>query len=85
MRASKPVMARTQASEREFTASFDPSSGQLRITEGAKLLHALRPPDSWLALASISQASGWGTRPSEADVSAYLQSYVASLLARQAS
>jgi hypothetical protein len=78
MRASKPVTARIKLGDREIIASFDASSGQLRITEGAKILQALRPPDSWLAMASISQASGWGTRPTVEDLSAYLQGFVAS-------
>ncbi|WP_277182880.1 hypothetical protein [Caballeronia sp. BR00000012568055] len=78
MRASKPVMARLKLGDREIIASFHASSGQLRITEGAKILQALRPPDSWLAMASISQESGWGTRPTVEDLSAYLQGFVSS-------
>jgi hypothetical protein len=81
MRASKPVMARMKLGDRDIIATFDASSGQLRITEGAKILQALRPPDSWLAMASISQASGWGTRPTEEDLNAYLQGFVSAQLA----
>jgi hypothetical protein len=83
MRASKPVMARVDLAGRAIQATFDPSTGHLRITEGAKILHALAPPDSWLALASISQASGFGTRPSQGDLDAYLQGYVQAHLVQQ--
>ncbi|ASW04436.1 hypothetical protein [Paraburkholderia aromaticivorans] len=73
MPASKPVVARVNLDDRIICATFDQSTGRLRISEGAKVLHSLLPPDSWVAIASVSQSSGWGTRPSEADLGVYLR------------
>lgn len=79
MRPSSSVMSCINIAERLICAKFDPSKGQLRVTDGSKVLHTLDPPDSWLAIASVSQSSGWGTHPAEADLKAYLEAYAASL------
>lgn len=85
MPASKPVVARVNLADRIICATFDQSTGRLRIIEGAKILHALLPPDSWIAIASVSQSSGWGTRPSEADLGVYLRCYMSIQPSAQAS
>ncbi len=69
-------MAKIDVGGRIVCATFAPSSGRLRITEDSKLLQVLSPPDSWVAIAAASQSSGWGTRPSEADLTAFLEGYV---------
>lgn len=76
MRAAKPVMAKVNVEGRVVWATFDPSSGRLKVTEDSKLLQVLAPPNSWLALAAASQSSSWGTRPSEDDLTAFLEGYL---------
>jgi hypothetical protein len=76
MRGPKTVSARLAVGGRVFSANFDRTTGRLRITDGARLLQLLVPPDSWLAIACVSQSSGWGTCPTEADLGAVLSSYV---------
>lgn len=76
MRATGPVMAKIDVEGRIVCATFEPSSGRLQISEDSKLLQVLSPPDSWVAIATASQSSGWGTRPSEADLMVFLEGYV---------
>jgi hypothetical protein len=57
-------------------AAFDQSTGPLRVTEGTTMLEVLKRPDSLMAIAPVSQSSTWGTRPSRADLSAFLAQYV---------
>ncbi len=77
MRATK-LVAKVRFSDRAFSATFDETTGQLRIRQGSKAIHSLHPPDSWLAVAvaARSTASGWGTRPSVEDLEAVLKEYL---------
>ncbi len=74
---SRSVLAEVLVDGRQISAHFQPSTGRLVITEGPAIVEAIRPPDSWIALAAVNTSSGWGTRPTSADLQFFLERYVA--------
>jgi hypothetical protein len=74
---SRSVLAEINVDRRQISAHFQPSTGRLVITEGTAIVEAIRPPDSWIALAAVSATSGWGTQPTPANLRAFLEGYVA--------
>jgi hypothetical protein len=72
------LTARIDHAGQTFSATFDESTGRLRVLNDSKVLHTLRPPDSWLAIAVVAQSetNAWGTRPSVADLEAFLRQYI---------
>lgn len=69
------VVAVVKSHEREVTAEFSLNTGHLVIMENGRLHEELHAPDSWIALATISRASGWGTKPSTDDLVRFLMRY----------
>ena len=76
MRASN-VLAEICVDSRQVSAQFQPSTGQLIVSDGLSIVEAISPPDSWMALATVNAASEWGTRPTSADLLTFLERYVA--------
>ncbi|SAL86019.1 hypothetical protein AWB74_07533 [Caballeronia arvi] len=71
------VLAVIRVGEREISADFRTSSGRLIVAEAAEIIEELRPPDSWVALASLKRNDSWGTRPTTAELLTFLERYVA--------
>ncbi|MGF7137246.1 hypothetical protein P3T40_008759 [Paraburkholderia sp. EB58] len=71
------VLVHVEVDSRQISAHFRPSTGRLVIVDGPAVIEAFKPPDSWMALASVNTANGWGTRPTSADLRAFLERYVA--------
>ena len=60
--ASKTVNGET------VNAEFLCDTGRLRIVGGDELRLEWFPPHSWIAIATVSGHSRWGTRPDEEDL-----------------
>jgi hypothetical protein len=60
--ASKTVDGET------VSAEFLCDTGRLRVVGGGKFRLEWFPPHSWIAIASVSGNSKWGTRPDEEDL-----------------
>lgn len=60
--ASKTVDGET------VSAEFLCDTGRLRVVSGDTLRLEWFPPHSWIAIASVSGSSKWGTRPDEDDL-----------------
>lgn len=69
------VMAAISSDEREVAATFKLSTGRLTVSSNGKILEDIRPPDSWLVLASANHQCEWGTRPTATDLLAFLDQY----------
>jgi hypothetical protein len=74
---ARTVVAAVNTNSRQVSAAFRPSSGRLVIHEGAAVIETIKAPDSWIALAALNSASGWGTRPTESDLLDFLTRYIA--------
>jgi hypothetical protein len=72
----RAVTARVLIEGRDIAAHYQSSTGRLMVREGTIILEAIQPPDSWIALAALNTASYWGTRPTSADLQAFLEGYV---------
>jgi len=70
------VLAEMRVDSRQVSAQFQPSTGQLIVSDGLSIVEAISPPDSWMALATVNAASEWGTRPTSADLLTFLERYV---------
>jgi hypothetical protein len=75
---SRSVLAKIIVGHRHISANFHPSTGRLRIIDNKAVVETIPAPDSWIALASVNTASGWGTRPASADLEVFLERYIAS-------
>lgn len=75
---SRSVLAEVCVGSRSILAHFRPSTGQLVSSDGSHVVEAIQAPDSWMALAAVNSRSGWGTRPTSADLLGFLERYVAS-------
>jgi len=73
----RSVLAEVVVDQRQISALFHASTGRLVISEGSAVVESIRAPDSWIALAAVNTASGWGTRPTSADLQVFLERYVA--------
>lgn len=71
------VLAKVLVDHRQISAHFHTWTGRLIISEGPTVVESIRAPDSWIALAAVNTASGWGTRPTSADLQMFLEWYVA--------
>ncbi|KAK45359.1 hypothetical protein BG58_18490 [Caballeronia jiangsuensis] len=72
----RTVYASIVVGDKKFSAAFGLSTGDLVVSEGAKVIEAIKPPDSWLALASLNRGDGWGTRPTTHDLQTFIERYV---------
>lgn len=66
------VCATKQYGDKEHLAEYEVDSGNLRILVDGVTVHALQPPDSWIAIASVSTGNEWGTHPSANDLRSLL-------------
>jgi hypothetical protein len=73
---TRSVRAELVVDRYRFSARFHISTGRLVISEGAAVVESIAAPDSWIALAAVSRASGWGTCPTTDDLQAILERYV---------
>ncbi|WP_288830316.1 hypothetical protein [uncultured Paraburkholderia sp.] len=74
---TQTVLAVVRLGAREIVADFQIATGRLLVFDGATIYEDIGPPDSWLAFASLSSDSRWGTRPTAADLVTFLERYVA--------
>ncbi|WP_250536406.1 hypothetical protein [Caballeronia sp. AZ10_KS36] len=74
---TKTVAAVVTAGDQEVAADFDVSAGRIRITSDGAVVEDIGPPDSWIALSSVAEGSGWGTHPTADDLERFLKRYVA--------
>lgn len=74
---SLPVLAVVRLGDELFHAEFNPSTGRLVVAQDSKIFDELEPPDSWMAIASVSCQNRWGMRPTSADLLAFLERHVA--------
>jgi hypothetical protein len=72
---SRTVSAFTNVGPRRISADFKLLTGVLIVSEGTRIIEAIRPPDSWLALASLNCGDGWGTRPTSHDLQTFVNAY----------
>ncbi|WP_371884496.1 hypothetical protein [Caballeronia sp. S22] len=75
---TQTVLAVVRVETREIAADFEVATGRLLIFEGSTVFEDIGPPDSWMAFASLSGGSAWGTRPTSVDLQTFLERYVAS-------
>lgn len=71
------VFAVVRVGEHDISADFRTSSGRLIVADASQIIEELRPPDSWLALASLNRNDSWGTRPTSTELLTFLERYVA--------
>jgi hypothetical protein len=69
----------TQVRDIEMCAEYSAATGRLRLLRDGAVLHEWFPPNSWIAIASVSGARNWGTRPSSDELRALLESHVSTL------
>ena len=72
MTRRRVVCATEQYGDKEHLAEYEVDSGNLRILVNGVTVHALQPPDSWVAIASVSTGNEWGTDPSAKDLRSLL-------------
>jgi hypothetical protein len=72
----------TQVRGIEICAEYSSATGRLRLLRGGAVLCEWFPPNSWIAIASVSDARNWGTRPSSDELRALLESHVSTLSTR---
>jgi hypothetical protein len=68
MHDSMSVTACKTVDGETVSAEFLCDTGRLRIVGGDTLRLEWFPPHSWIAIASVSGNSRWGTRPDEEDL-----------------
>ncbi|TDY16810.1 hypothetical protein B0G81_7929 [Paraburkholderia sp. BL6665CI2N2] len=73
----RSVLADVVVDRLQVSARFHLSTGRLVISEGTAVVESIPAPDSWMALAAVNVASGWGTRPTADDLQVFLERYVA--------
>lgn len=74
-RKDKFVVAAIRKDIGEVSATFTFATGHLVVKGNGRVVQELRAPDSWVALASTIERCEWGTRPTVADLLAYLERY----------
>lgn len=69
----------TQVRGIEMCVDYSSATGRLRLLRDGAVLHEWFPPNSWIAIASVSGARNWGTRPNSDELRALLESHVSTL------
>jgi hypothetical protein len=57
-------------------AEYSAATGRLRLLRNGAVLREWFPPNSWIAIASVSGARNWGTGPSAEELRALLENRV---------
>jgi len=73
-----PVVASRIVDGESIRAEFFCDTGRLRIIGGGVVRAEWFPPHSWVAIASVSGHSRWGTRPNERDLQLLIDNFIVS-------
>lgn len=70
-----------QVKDSKICVEYSEATGRLRLLRDGLLLGEWFPPNSWIAIASVSGARNWGTRPNSDELRALLENHVSMLSA----
>jgi len=70
----------TQVRGIEMCVDYCSATDRLRLLRDGAVLNEWFPPNSWIAIASVSGARNWGTRPNSDELRALLEGHVTTLL-----
>jgi hypothetical protein len=68
-----------QVRDIELCAEYSEATGRLRLLRDGAPVCEWFPPNSWIAIASVSGARNWGTRPNPEELRALLENHVSTL------
>jgi hypothetical protein len=79
MQQTRCLRVITQVRDIEMCAEYSAATGRLRLLRDGAVLREWFPPNSWIAIASVSGARNWGTRPSSDELRVLLENHVSTL------
>jgi hypothetical protein len=76
MPQTRSLRVLTRVRDIEVCAEYSAVTGRLRLLRDGAVLREWFPPNSWIAIASVSSARTWGTGPSFDELGALLEKYI---------